>query len=195
MTDLVELHEPIRFAVCGWPANVPAEMKLMMPNGKIIEETLIAATPQAGLQYEYKTNVLQDVPGIYRIVLEGTDHVLIEESEVRYPSSSRLYWEDDGRLILFNFQPNEKVTIYAYKSGVRDANSGKTQYILQATQEFETDAEGLLIIEPQVQVQWYAAIGSLSGEVFPSFPSSPRLFGQSGEVSLLNQHHFPSFGP
>lgn len=176
------LHDLVEIQSCGWQNNERIQIIITFPDGNVVsqEHTFQPQYTTSQLVFKFKTNVLTDPPGPYHIVFAGPSGTTETSFQLQEPSGPQFYWNEDNTLIMYNFQPQEAVRIFAYKPGGNATdNPGEQSYQLHAWQEFIVNENGILIIEPQfnVPIGWYAAVGEYSGEVIPLYPSSPPVWG------------------
>ncbi len=113
-----------------------------------------------------------DAPlGTYTAHFSGADGSVEQPFDVVRPDGPRLY-EHDERIVLFQFQPNETIRLYAYEiASLSDSSLTLsflyTLYALSFWNEFVTDAEGQLIIEG-FSGSKFAVVGETSGRDFPA---------------------------
>lgn len=175
------LHELVEIGSCGWQNNERIDITITFPDGKITsQEQIFQQFNASEFIFNFKTTVLSDPPGSYHIVFAGSSGTIDTSIVLHEPSGPHFYWNEDGTLLLYNFQPREGVRIFAYTAGGSGFNVlGERSYQLHAWQEFNVNQYGILEINPyfDVPIDWYAAIGDYSGEIRPLYPSSPPVWG------------------
>ena len=170
------LHERINIHTCGWQTDENVTLTITYPDGRIHEPQQIQANdnpPYPPVSISFKTDILNDPPGDYEFAFSGESGTIKHLIAIQNPEGPQLYWNEDGTIILYNFEPEETVEVFAYTSTdiVREFSSILRLY---AWQSYQVDQNGNLIIEPQFdeKIGWYASIGHVSGEVRPSSNSS-----------------------
>jgi hypothetical protein len=161
-----ELAEETVLNFCGWQNKEEIILTILYPNGNIDIETLKAPDIDDNLQirgigFGFWPHLKSPV-GTYTFVLTGSNQKMETSINIKEPSGARVYEKRDLGLFLYNFLPNEKVRLFAYKSP--DFNTGE----LIGWQTYQTDHLGQLFIET-IDPYDYGVIGETSGEVHATF--------------------------
>lgn len=172
------LNELVSIHICGWQIGETIKIAVDYPNGT----TIASEQENAFLQmtFEFMTNVLTDPPGEYVVTFTGDSGTVQHNITLTSPATPQIYWNDDGTLVLYNFEPQETVRVFAYY-GVPSLVTTFAE--LQAWQTFNVDQQGNLVIlltKIPGNWNWFAAVGDISGEVQIDPSTSPRSFGTSG---------------
>jgi len=141
---------------CGWEHDESVRTTIEFPDDSSVSETQLY--DEYGGYFYYKPS-LNDPPGLYTFIFEGESGKVQHSFEIGKPTGSRLYRDEDG-LILYNFEPGERVRVFAYKRGEAEVA------LLEAWQEFQIDSSGQLIVQLQTGFEGYIYIvlGDVSGE-------------------------------
>ncbi|MFK7803166.1 MAG: hypothetical protein AB8G95_16150 [Anaerolineae bacterium] len=155
-----------------WQPNETVLATVIGPDGSIYSQQKFETTDynQFGLlAFPFKSDVLQNPTGIYRITFEGASGIVETKLVIVPPSEPELYWQEDGTIFFNSFQPNEKVQLFIY-TPFPEIDGAK----LYAHTGFQTNRDGQLIVSPSFQVPliWVGAIGDQSGLVEPEFETS-----------------------
>lgn len=183
-TEEILLHEIINIRTCGWQKDEKVQIEAMFPDGTLVTSEAIS-TGLNPVQFYYKTSILEDTSGMYSVVFYGESGSVEALINVVTPSIPHVYWEDNGDVILYDFQPDEHVTLFAYMRSDKPVDEfGNASYVLYGWQEYQVNHNGQIIIQTEPELGWIAVLGEFSGEITPSYPSSERLFG-GGAPSIL----------
>ena len=173
------LHQRVEIFLCGWQIDERVEISIKYPDGNdLIQEEIHG--PYSMMHFFFKTNILNDPPGQYEITFSGESGTTKHQLNIQKPTGPQFYWNDDGTLILYNFEPEETVSVFAYTKTDRiPPDPLSSVYELHAWQVFNVDQNGTLIIAPQftTAISWYAVIGEISEQIVPKYPASPITWG------------------
>ena len=156
-------------ASCGWDPNENVLVQVISQDGKVMKENTMTLGGMEGALYFQYTPDLNSALGVYTVRLSGISGSVEQTIEVQPPNGPRVYM-DGGRIVLFQFQPNETIRLYSYEPiSIQDAFvasqlSPSVVYTLTVWNEFVTDAEGQLIIEGYPG-SIFRIVGEQSGEV------------------------------
>lgn len=156
--ESVEFLKVIPFQVCGLQANDLVTVTVEIPNQS--SETFTVKSSEfigdfSGYMMEFEfTPALPASPGNYHFTFSGNGWEFDQFINVFEPDGPRLYLDNQGFLTFYKFQPNEKVRLFAYKSGKlvgwKEINAGQT---------------GTLTLQTSIDAS-FIAIGDISGQVF-----------------------------
>ncbi len=166
-TAAAEWWNSVTFALCGFGFDEPVTMAVISPQGETVREETKSDKDSFGGVYFSHTPELNDPLGIYTARFSNASGSVEQSFEVIRPDGPRVYWRD-GRIVLFQFEPNETVRLFAYEPMLISDSSlvfdvSREAYSLSSWNEFVTDAEGQLIVEgfPDSVL---AVVGQQSGE-------------------------------
>lgn len=137
-SDNTELRRKESVVTCGWRSDELVHITMEYPNGNLIQQDQ-RSDGFNGTYFMYETD-LGDPTGYYTITFEGQSEIVHHSVYVSRPTEPRLYWENDGELLLYNFEPNENVRVFAY------APELLLQAVLVAWQEFQVSSDGQLLL-------------------------------------------------
>lgn len=167
------LHNLIFIHTCGWQNNETVGITIRYPDGRIIqqEQTYINESENVvPMTTIFTTSVLEDPPGQYQFIFSGESGAVEYSFVMQKPEGPHLYGNVYGNgnhtLMLYNFEPNETVGVFAYT--LTDiVREGFPILKLYAWQTFQVDQNGNLLIETQLNENiWHiAVVGDISGEV------------------------------
>jgi len=177
----LELKDTLLVASCGWQRDESVRMSMKFPDGDLISKTQRATWVEqddgsylhSAVVFSYTTD-LKDPPGLYTFIFEGESGRLEHTFNVVRPAGPRLY-EEKTSLLLHNFEPNERVRLFAY-AGTAGVNG---EDVLANWQEYQVDSSGQLMVKLQIdedmKTEWgyeYVVLGNSSGEcnTYPPFP-------------------------
>ncbi len=158
----------ITISACGWRSNEVVQVTVYRPDGRTSTTQLTAKkedNPNTDIwyvSYLYLSDPT-DPLGIYSIKFEGISGITEDSFELISPSEPRVYLlsEDNNKILIYNFQPNESIRLFKYNLG---------EFV--AWQEFQADSNGQLLVQlsPDINsstylMSTYIAIGDKTGEV------------------------------
>ncbi len=160
----VEVWGTKRVYTCGWGPDEVVEVTIAYPDGHT-ESRQVLAEPDANEPDYYQVLVhhftpLGSPPGPYTFTFAGESGQVSHVVEFVPRTEPRLYMKDNKQLLLYNFAPNERVRLFAY----RYEEQGKAA--LLAWNTFTVNIAGQLEVQVGgVRAAWWVALGDLSGEV------------------------------
>lgn len=179
-TDFFAEIKPIRFSVCGWEPDEEVHVRIITPDGKEQEETLVVSRlfenystgefgPFAVLDYELLP--LSDQFGKYQFIFSGDSGVFRHETYVPSPELKMVYQagnSDGDAYLIRGLSSNEKVQVALYHLLIQGEEGYKENwntYHLIASMEFTADENGEVLIVLKESPDKVVAIGSVSGIV------------------------------
>ena len=176
-----ELEESVYIHSCGWQSDELVHITIEFPDGRSVSQVVRATEDRrkefAGDDWVFYYGVIltyetdwNDSPGSYTFTLEGDSGKVQHTVHITKPAGPRLHCDyGDDKLLLYNFEPNEYVRLFAYEFSDRDESvsfpSGLV-LVLVAWQEYQVDSSGQLVIQVESGYT-YAVIGDVSGDVYP----------------------------
>lgn len=156
----LEIFAPFQFVVtCGWKEDEPIQATVTTPAGRV--STVSGVGGFDGSFYFEPEFLIDDPLGTYQLRVQGESGAIETTFQVVKPARP-LNLVRNGQSILYGFQPNERVRLFAYNLG--DSMLGK----FAGWQEYQVDADGKLAIElaqaDNSNISYYA-IGEISGDV------------------------------
>jgi hypothetical protein len=130
-----ELGNAVLMPVCGVNPGDNLQLRVVYPNGReaTISDTAYADWLGRG-EYLFEFHpTLEDPTGNYRFYASGPTGSASQVYSFIRPVQPRVYWPGDGRLLLVNYRPGEKVRVVAY-----------TNWTFNGWQEFTIDRSGRL---------------------------------------------------
>jgi len=173
ITD-VSVRQRLFVLTCGWQPNEKVKITLEFPDGSRINQFRWnqmadpdpAGNPEGislGVSFE-KIIEITDLPGTYQLLFEGESGSVAQEITVREMVKPKLFREPDGRILLFNFQPNEAIRFIAYQySGQGQGQNSIVEF--SNWDSFTVDENGMLLIELEEEFEKLGVIGESSGDV------------------------------
>jgi hypothetical protein len=164
------LHEWNYFHTCGWKDKELITITIEYPNGEVkqFQDTYYRSSELVyALPFSFKTDILRDPVGEYKITFAGESGVLQDALILHRPSEPRLFWNEEDKLILYNFAPQEIVRVFAYSPSHMNGEFAVSK--LTAWQTFDVDKQGNLILITNFNkpVSWFFVIGDVTGKVEP----------------------------
>jgi hypothetical protein len=161
--NTVEWGNLMGVLLCGLKPEETVQSTIIRPDGRSTTQDL-HARDDGGVSFEYWP-ALDDLPGQYRFVLDGTSAHVESVTYLVLPTEPRMYYRvNEEALLLYNFLPNERVKILAYKRSGKEGELGE----LTGWQEYSVDQDGRILIAidqpPSAQLD-YVAVGQQSGQV------------------------------
>lgn len=177
-----ELMTLVGFVVCGVSGPESLTGKVLYPDGKVL--TLDIQAEPMGASYwgslAFKPKI-DDPEGVYTFSIAGKDFTLEAQATYTLPDGPRLYKLDNEHILLYGFQPKEKVRLAFYKA---DFN-----WVFVGWEEYVVGEDGRAVI--------YVSVGQAENEFELNKLFIPRwiytfvAFGeQTGEVRLLHNNGF-----
>jgi hypothetical protein len=164
----VELRETLGIRVCGWQPEEAVTVTLVYPDTSSESQAVFAELDEDfeddfRVDFEH-TPDLSDLTGQYTFTFAGESGQVSHIVDVILPTGPRLYEEDDGQLLLYNFAPGERVRLFAYTSEKLDEERG--QVVLRDWKEVVVNAAGQLRVHHDLTgIDYWVALGDVSGEV------------------------------
>lgn len=172
--SVLEWREWWHVLSCGWSPGEKVNFILEDSNGEIFFSKIDEATVFGAVGPDFcipETNGSVAAPcfpdlntpvGEYKITLAGDTAKLEQVLHISPPTVARLYYYQ-GKLILYNFQPNEHIRLLSYEN-----------HKLESWTEFQVNHNGQLVIENHKNGAFdrsFVVIGDVSGEVsiYPDF--------------------------
>lgn len=155
--ETVEIMNIIQFQVCGVQGNESATVTVELPD-QSTEIFHIESVSFDGdfsgymMQFEY-TPTLATPPGNYHFIFSGNGWEFDQYINVLDADGPRLY-SDQNTLTFYNFQPNERVRLFAY-------NDSK----LVGWKELNVGSTGKLLLQTSIDAD-FIVVGDISGQVF-----------------------------
>lgn len=165
-----QLHEWIYLHTCGWQNNELITYTIVSPDGTVEEyQNFYPAyeSESRALTFRFKTDILQDPPGLYKIIISGQSGTVQVNIDIQQPVGAHVYWNDGDTFILYNFAPNETVWFLAYSHSHTDGRFAVSA--LYAWQSYTVDQNGRLIVYTNFSedISWYTVVGEITGEKRP----------------------------
>lgn len=139
-----QYHRQI-FTSCGWKKNEQVQAVLTYPSGKISSTKISADDLYGGFEFDF-TPLPGDPLGGYSISFQGSSGKSGFSFQVNKTSTPGLIDVEAGKLLVFGFQPNEKVRLVSYQAG----QNGLLKF--EGIQEFQVDGSGLLFITHNIKL-------------------------------------------
>jgi hypothetical protein len=168
-----KLMEPARLALCGWTPGETIEASMQLPNGTIENKTY-SADSSGGIIIIYFSGIYDPI-GKYTLTIKGLNDSFKSTIEYQSPAGAHIYitnlrgflidpnvYPKNKKILLYKFSPNEKVRVFAYKNS-EGITRGEFKFV--AWQEFQIGPDGNLLIESDLDADFFAAIGKVTGEV------------------------------
>jgi hypothetical protein len=178
-TAAAEWHQRVSFVLCGFGPEETFTTQIISPQGEVVHEKVETVGSFDDAYSDYIPELGSPL-GVYTARFSGTNGSAEQTFDVIRPDGPRVYGHD-GRIVLFQFQPNETIRLYAYEpTSTSDSDLslslGFTPYTFSLWNEFVTDAQGQLIIEG-FSGAMFAVVGKLTGEVQTegAFGSAPTI--------------------
>lgn len=173
MTQDFELHDTLYISTCGWGSSELVTATIQYPTGGTESHALRTELYdlgdgtfiEAGIDISFTTS-LSDPAGVYTFTFEGENGEVRQEVMFVEPVGPRLYLEDNGQLMLHNFEPGERVRVFAYTNG---PDMG-INHSLVAWQTYQVSSNGQLYVRAESLESgtvMFVAVGDVSGEVIP----------------------------
>jgi hypothetical protein len=167
LSEQVGLGDPMGIVACGWQPGERVRATVRLPGGEEFARD-VQAVEELGTYYAcFEYSAAPDDPlGSYTFILEGESGTVQGSVQVTEPLSPRLK-RDGDRLLLWAFEPGERVRLLAYeRAGYEPGVLLDEVGVLAGWQEYRVDAGGRLAIQVEGDYA-YAIVGDVSGEVLP----------------------------
>lgn len=171
----IEWHKSIVFSLCGLMPEVPVIYRILAPDGSIYIEKQITPRPNGSNDfasiYESLTFPINTDPGRYILSVTDNTETVSAKIDLITPEVPRVYrvGESYADLLyyLYNFQPNEKVTLLIYTDLDSRVYQDQLKTLFSWT-EFVTTDDGQMVLKleyPELSYWSLILIGEKSGEV------------------------------
>jgi hypothetical protein len=159
---VVELMAVLDLLGCNWKPGDAVIVTATLPDGQTLDFQA-DVEPDGTFNLPFQT-ALQDAPGEYAFAAKSSDGVTANATiEVSAPDGPRMRSYGD-RLFLYNFVPNERVRLIAYRF-----DEAKNAYEFAGWQSFNVDANGRLFIDLDDSAQGplfaFGVVGDVAGPV------------------------------
>ncbi len=153
-----ELNDWISVSSCGWRDGESVHISLHTPDNTVIEWDDEVKGETFPFVAGFPTS-LSDTPGVYTFTIEGESGTVQETLHVLRPVEPRLYMQEGG-LLLYNFQPDEFIRLFAYYLDSYGTAS------LTGWQEYQVGHDGQLFVKVGDDTSGvWIVVGSESGVV------------------------------
>ena len=159
---------------CGWQPDERVRVTVRPPGGEEFARD-VQVVEDLGAYYAcFEYSAAPDDPlGSYTFILEGESGTVERSVQVTEPLWPRLK-RDGGRLLLWAFEPGERVRLLAYeRAGYEPGVLLGEVGVLAGWREYRVDSSGRLAIQVEGDYA-YAIVGDVSGEVLPYGATSFR---------------------
>lgn len=176
-TISLEWNQSISLVLCGLRPEEGITYQVLSPNGSIfLEKPLMASVGWFSEDYASVFEILGFIigtdPGVYNVTFVGESWNINFVVKLSKPNSPRLYSvgtsNNDIRFLLYNFQPNESVTLLIYEEDLSQQYADS--YVKKLTDwiQIAVDENGrkMVQVKNSSNTSWsLIVIGDQSGEV------------------------------
>ena len=157
-----ELYEALAIVSCGWNPGDLVTVTVTDPVGTVTQKQQ-EANQGMGESAWAAAWLYPTLPGEYKFNFQGPDGEIDYMLPVSVANGPRLFsMRNDNALVLYRLQPNERVTLLAYRPK-QDGMEDLIEFV--GSQDFQTDQQGFLIVHIPDDFLLYFAIGEFSGNL------------------------------